>query len=88
MTRLTAFLANPIKLVAEHKINVAFDTMRIDETESDSPAADDTESDSTADDVTESYSSESALRKRDFCAASLSQVRKKSKLESDPYSHK
>jgi len=96
VTRLTAFLANPKKLVAEHKMNVAFDIMRIDDTESDSPAADDTESDSSANEVTESDSSEedvpSAPTKRGFSAISQSQVTKKSKLESDiemmnPYSH-
>ena len=87
VTRLTAFLANPRKLAPEHRISLSFDTMRIDDTESDSPAADDTESDSIADDVTESDSSEedvpSASTKRSFGAMSQSQMRKKSKLESD-----
>jgi len=94
-TRLTFFLANPIKLVAEHKMNIAFDIMKIDDTESDSPCADDTESDSTIDDETESDSSESALGgKRGALKGpggahgreiSLSQMRKKCKLQSDPY---
>jgi len=87
-TRLTFFLANPIKLVAEHKMNIAFDIMKIDDTESDSPCADDTESDSTIDDETESDSSESALggkRGSHGREISLSQMRKKSKLQSDPY---
>ena len=87
VTRLTAFSANPRKLVSEHRISLAFDTMRIDDTELDSPAVDDTESDSIADDVTESDSSEedvpSASTKRSFGAMSQSQMRKKSKLESD-----
>jgi len=88
-------LANPIKLVPEHRISLALDTMRLDDTESDSPAVDDTESDSIADDVTESDSSEEdippAAAKRGFGATSKSQARKKVKLESDigmlnPYS--
>jgi len=95
VTKLTAFLANPIKLVPEHRISLALDTMRLDDTESDSPAVDDTESDSIADDETESDSSEEdippAAVKREFGATSQLQARKKIKLGSDigmlnPYS--
>jgi len=97
VTRLTVFLANPKKLVPEHRISVALNTMRIDDTESDSIAGDDTESDSIADDLTESDSSEEdippAVVKRGFGATSQFQARKKIKVQSDvgmlnPYSVK
>jgi hypothetical protein len=65
VTRLTAFLENPAKLRPEHNMDVAFDIMRINETESDSSPDDVTESDSPPDDVTESDSPPDDVTKSD-----------------------
>jgi hypothetical protein len=85
-----------VKLAVEHKMDVAFDIMKIDDTESDSPVDIMTESDSPVDELTESDSSEEDIppvtKKRLLSHGLKSQVSKRIKLESDinmmsPYSH-